>query len=112
MCFIAAYQIIPPKIHGGLDNTKISDMVAKRCGHDSIIYTKSHMGDLISKFDFSKLSESVVIKVIKYLKRGISAGYDGIQDTFLTSRGANLATSLCFLFTSVCTLGGTLNELC
>ena len=56
------------------------------------------MGDLASKFDFSKLSESAVIKMIKSLKCGKSAGYDGIQDTFLKMGGENLATSLCFLF--------------
>ena len=72
--------------------------MVKHCGHDSIVNIISHMGGRTSKFDFSKLSESAVIKMIKSLKCGKSVGYDDILDTFLKVGGENLATSLFFLF--------------
>ena len=96
--FYSSISNYPANLYDGLDNTNISDIVAKHCRHESIVNIKSHMGDRASKFDFSKLSESAVIKMIKSLRCGKSAGYDGIRDTFLKMGGENLATSLCLLF--------------
>ena len=62
--FYSSISNYPANLYDGLDNTNISDIVAKHCGHDSIVNIKSRMGDRASKFDFSKLSESAVIKMI------------------------------------------------
>ena len=88
----------PANLYDGLDDTDISNTVDEHCGHDSIVNIKKHMADLASKLNFSKLSESAGIKMIKSLKCGKWAAYDGIQDTFLKMGGENLATSLCFHF--------------